>query len=449
MKFKKNIINILQSQGSLSEFNQKIVDDDFTNDIYGFHNIITNKIDKIVDCIFTMDATTKLYWSIDRKKTIKSCIESDEKTQICKVEIRPNQEVELFIWTDEKNEITLKTIRNIVRVVDKLETLFLTDPENDSFEEIFGFRKRFHFDNYRFLLIKHLCSLEVDDFIKEMIDKIIKHAKVERVVESDRDVGASRPEIDVSLPRIQEFEDAPDVFLVGDLRVVGLGNQRVQHRLILIRDHDPAGDGVAGEYRAVCGLGCRNRFYVFEGRQQFVRVLLAFERDLLNRHVKARRRFHDLGEFGELVGRANDLVWADEVNDGASPVVFQSFEEFDVFNRIWNVTETFDRVRVNRDESDVPGGLRCWPHAHSGVVQNRFDIIEMKLRNEESDPERKSNSQENWIGSFQIHVAGLDPDWNATTGRANLWLLLAIRLIRTCRRLCFDFLNVLHGVRSF
>jgi len=185
MKFKKNIINILQSQDSLSEFNQKIVDDDFTNDIYGFHNIITNKIDKIVDCIFTIGASTKLYWSIDRKKTIKSCIESDDKTHICKMEIRPNQEIELFIWTDEKNEIILKTIRNIVRVVDKLETLFLTDTENDSFEEIFGFRKRFHFDNYRFLLIKHLCSLEVDDFIKEMIDKIIKHAKVERVVENN------------------------------------------------------------------------------------------------------------------------------------------------------------------------------------------------------------------------------------------------------------------------
>lgn len=185
MKFKKNIINILQSQDILSEFNQKIVEDDFTNDIWGFHNIINNKIDKIVDCVFTMESGTMLFWSIDRKKTTKTCIESDEKTQICKVEIRPNQEVELFIWTEEKSEITLKTIRNIVRVVDKLDTLFLTDPENDSFEEIFGFRKRFHFDNYRFLLIKHLCSLDADDFIKEMIDKIIKHAKVERVVESN------------------------------------------------------------------------------------------------------------------------------------------------------------------------------------------------------------------------------------------------------------------------
>jgi hypothetical protein len=49
MKFKKNIVNILQSQDILSEFNQKIIEDDFTNDIWGFHNIITNKIDKIVD----------------------------------------------------------------------------------------------------------------------------------------------------------------------------------------------------------------------------------------------------------------------------------------------------------------------------------------------------------------------------------------------------------------
>jgi hypothetical protein len=44
MKFKKNIVNILQSQDILSEFNQKILDDDFANDIWGFHNIITNKM---------------------------------------------------------------------------------------------------------------------------------------------------------------------------------------------------------------------------------------------------------------------------------------------------------------------------------------------------------------------------------------------------------------------
>jgi len=89
MKFKKNIINILQSQDILSEFNQKIVEDDFTNDVWGFHNIITNKIDKIVDCVFTMESGAMLFWSIDRKKTTKTCIESDEKTQICKVEISP------------------------------------------------------------------------------------------------------------------------------------------------------------------------------------------------------------------------------------------------------------------------------------------------------------------------------------------------------------------------
>jgi hypothetical protein len=64
----------------------------------------------------------------------------------------------------------------------------------------------------------------------------------------------------------------------------------------------------------------------------------------------------------------------------------------------------------------------------------------VKLRDEERDDERESNSQKNWIGSSQIHAIDLCPDWNATARSANFWLLLASGFCW----LCFDFLNVFH-----
>jgi hypothetical protein len=63
-----------------------------------------------------------------------------------------------------------------------------------------------------------------------------------------------------------------------------------------------------------------------------------------------------------------------------------------VFNGAWDVTHALDGVRINRDESDMPGGRRRGPQTHAGVVENRFDVIEVELRNEKRNRERKSNS---------------------------------------------------------
>jgi len=183
MKFKKNIINILVPQDCISDFNQSITDEDILNDILGFHIIITSKIDKNTECIFTMNSISQILWSIDRKNTINKCIETSENMQICKIDIKT--ETELFIWSEESKTFTLETVRNIIKIADKLETIFLTNTENDSFEEIFGFRKRYHFDYYRMLLVKHLCSIEADDFIKEMVNKIIENSKLERLNEKN------------------------------------------------------------------------------------------------------------------------------------------------------------------------------------------------------------------------------------------------------------------------
>ena len=183
MKFKKNIINILVPQDCISNFDQLITDEDILNDILGFHIIITNKIDKNMECIFTMNSTSQILWSIDRKNTINKCIEISENIQICKIDIKT--ETNLFIWSEESETFTLKTVRNVIKVSDKLETIFLTNIENDSFEEIFGFRKKYHFDNYRMLLVKHLCSIEADEFIREMVNKIIGNSKFERLNEKN------------------------------------------------------------------------------------------------------------------------------------------------------------------------------------------------------------------------------------------------------------------------
>ena len=63
MKFKKNIVNILQSQDILSEFNQKIVEDDFVNDVY---ESIKTPMFYISDKINTMMDTSNK--SIQNKK---------------------------------------------------------------------------------------------------------------------------------------------------------------------------------------------------------------------------------------------------------------------------------------------------------------------------------------------------------------------------------------------
>ena len=56
------------------------------------------------------------------------------------------------------------------------------------FYQLFGYYKKYHFDQYRFLLIINLCNHaeEADnDFVRESVEKIIRNSKEERKIEDD------------------------------------------------------------------------------------------------------------------------------------------------------------------------------------------------------------------------------------------------------------------------
>jgi len=190
MKLKKIFVNILVSADSFNEFNEKITMDDISKDILGFHVVIKNNIQNDFTCEFIAESDQDLYWSIDRKQTKTKCLIIEYNTQKCRINVEANKDIDLFIWSENGNEFNLKSVRNIKTITENetLDSIMIHDKQSDqNFTKIFGFEKKYHFDQYRMLLVIGLCNSDESNskFIKDMVIKIVGHAKEERRVEME------------------------------------------------------------------------------------------------------------------------------------------------------------------------------------------------------------------------------------------------------------------------
>lgn len=188
MKLKKILVNILVPLNSVSEINERITDKEIVDDVLGFHVVLTNKINKKFNCDFTINCGKEIFWSIDKKQTINKCLNVEYETQRCRVKIESNQEIEIYIWSD-KNEFTLKSVNNTIPdQITELRTIELNEPNDKEFINMFGFKKKYHFDQYRKLLIQGLYqqkSPENERFVVEMVEKILYNSRSEREFEAN------------------------------------------------------------------------------------------------------------------------------------------------------------------------------------------------------------------------------------------------------------------------
>jgi len=190
MKCKKIFINILESKDTIQEINDII---NVENDLQGWHIILENKTPDKFSCEFLLKSEIEIFWSIDMKKTVKICQNIGIKEYKCKVELEKKDKKELIIWTNENTNMELKKIENhvLTAYIGEIDNIYLpasNNPVDIHFYQLFGYHKKYHFDQYRFLLIINLCNHaeEADnDFIRDSVEKIIKNSKEERKIEED------------------------------------------------------------------------------------------------------------------------------------------------------------------------------------------------------------------------------------------------------------------------
>lgn len=189
MKCKKIFINILESKDTIQEINDVIEE----GDLQGYHIILENKTPDKFSCEFLLSAKLDIFWSIDMKKTIKTAQNIGEAEYKCKVELEKKAMKELIIWANQRTRMELKKIENhvVTAYIGDIDSIFLPPSGNAvdiHFYQLFGYHKKYHFDQYRFLLIINLCNHaeEADnDFVKESVEKIIRNGKEERKIEED------------------------------------------------------------------------------------------------------------------------------------------------------------------------------------------------------------------------------------------------------------------------
>ena len=190
MKCKKIFINILESKDTIQEINELIEED---SELQGYHIILENKTPDKFSCDFLLNSELEPLWSIDMKKTIKICQTIGYNEYKCKVELDKKDKKELIIWINSFAKIILKKIDNhvLTTYIADIDSIFLSKSENlvdIHFYQLFGYYKKYHFDQYRLLLIINLSDTineENNEFCKEYIEKIIRNSKEERKIEED------------------------------------------------------------------------------------------------------------------------------------------------------------------------------------------------------------------------------------------------------------------------
>jgi hypothetical protein len=190
MKCKKIFINILESKDSIQEINELIEAD---SELQGYHIILENKTPDKFSCNFLLNSELEVFWSIDMKKNIKICQNIGYNEYKCKIELEKKQKKELIIWINSSGRIILKKIDNNVLTTyfEDIDSIYLPKSGNlldIHFYQLFGYNKKYHFDQYRLLLIINLSDITDEDnidFCKEFMEKIIKNSKEERKIEED------------------------------------------------------------------------------------------------------------------------------------------------------------------------------------------------------------------------------------------------------------------------
>jgi hypothetical protein len=190
MKCKKIFINILESKDTIQEINELIEED---SELLGYHIILENKTPDQFCCDFLLNSELEIFWSIDMKKNIKICQNIGYNEYKCKINLEKREKKELIIWINSPARIILKKIENniLTAFVADIDSIYLSKSENlldIHFYQLFGYHKKYHFDQYRLLLIINLSDIineETNDFCKENMEKIIKNSKEERRIEDD------------------------------------------------------------------------------------------------------------------------------------------------------------------------------------------------------------------------------------------------------------------------
>jgi hypothetical protein len=190
MKCKKIFINILESKDTIQEINDVIEE----GDLQGYHIILENKTPDKFSCEFLVNSQLEIFWTIDMKKTVKQALNIGVEEYKCKIELDKKDKKELIIWANKNTRMGLKKIENhvLTAYIGDIDSVFLSEsgnPVDIHFYQLFGYHKKYHFDQYRFLLIINLCNHageEADnDFIRESVEKIIRNSKEERKIEDD------------------------------------------------------------------------------------------------------------------------------------------------------------------------------------------------------------------------------------------------------------------------
>ena len=191
MKCKKIFINILESKDTIQEINDVI---ESGTELQGYHIILENKTPDKFSCEFLVNSRSEIFWSIDMKKTVKIAMNIGVEEYKCKVELDKKDKKELIIWTNENTKMELNKIENhvLTAYIGEINNIFLPpsgNPVDIHFFQLFGYHKKYHFDQYRFLLIINLCNNTGEDadndFVRDSVEKIIKNSKEERKIEED------------------------------------------------------------------------------------------------------------------------------------------------------------------------------------------------------------------------------------------------------------------------
>ena len=186
MELKNVSINILHPLSISQKIEVLINNADIEKNIKGFHLEINNKVKKSFDCSCYFETPVNLSYSnnpklLDKKKSL--ALEFNYHQIKFRVEEFQEQNIYIFLdGIDEDFELEtpiyftkFKTEDDDQKIeIDKLELDIIE--QNEEFKKIFGFDKKYHFDQYRYYVLLYL----VNDANQEMLSKTLRNAKHER-----------------------------------------------------------------------------------------------------------------------------------------------------------------------------------------------------------------------------------------------------------------------------
>jgi hypothetical protein len=180
----------LESKDTIQEIKEVIEEGE---DLQGYHIILENKTPDKFSCEFLVHSRSDIFWSIDMKKTVHPAQNIGVEEYKCKVELEKKDKKDLIIWANQSTRMELKKIENrvLTAYIGDIDSIYLPasgNPVDIHFYQLFGYYKKYHFDQYRFLLIINLCNHAEDadnDFVRESVEKIIRNSKEERKIEVD------------------------------------------------------------------------------------------------------------------------------------------------------------------------------------------------------------------------------------------------------------------------